>query len=89
MTQGTQDSATSRFLVNGVPFEAPNDPVLLQILNGAGPSQLLPKGSVYPLPGNKIVEVSIPAGAPGGPVSVQSTTKLAKSADRHSPAFFN
>ncbi|KAI9511059.1 laccase [Russula earlei] len=45
-------------------------PVLLQILSGvSNASDLLPKGSVYGLQGNKSVEISIPAnaGAPGGP----------------------
>ncbi|KAH9059155.1 laccase [Lactarius vividus] len=66
------DFSTFKFLVNNVSFESPDVPVLLQILNGAPPSQLLPNGSVYPV-GEKSygesvsVEVSIPAGALGGP----------------------
>ena len=44
--------------------------MLLQILNGANASELLPKGSVYPLEQNKSVEISIPAGVPGGPVGL-------------------
>ncbi|KAH9168155.1 laccase [Lactarius sanguifluus] len=65
------DFSTFKFLVNNVSFESPDVPVLLQILNGAPPSQLLPKGSVYPVGGrdgeSASVEVSIPAGALGGP----------------------
>ncbi|KAG6330404.1 hypothetical protein ID866_8685 [Astraeus odoratus] len=62
------------FNINGVSFEDPSVPVLLQILSGAThPSQLLPNGSVYELPSNKVIELSIPAtdgqtnGAVGGP----------------------
>ncbi len=35
------------FAINGVPFIPPSIPVLLQILNGTDPHDLLPKGSVY------------------------------------------
>lgn len=62
------------FDINGVPYQDPPVPVLLQILSGARhPSQLLPKGSVYELPPNKVIELSFPAtdglpnGANGGP----------------------
>ncbi|KAI6021014.1 laccase [Pisolithus marmoratus] len=67
-------NAEGLFTVNGVPFVNPPLPVLLQILSGAqNASQLLPNGSVYELPLNKTIEISIPAtdltpgGAPGGP----------------------
>ncbi|KAH9053263.1 Cupredoxin [Lactarius vividus] len=60
-------AVAGRFLVNGVAFESPDVPVLLQILKGANASELLPKGSVIEVEGNKSVEVSIPAGAPGAP----------------------
>ncbi|KAH9074384.1 laccase [Lactarius deliciosus] len=56
------------FTVNGVPFQAPTVPVLLQILSGAkNASQLLPAGSIYGLAPNKSVELTIPGGAVGGP----------------------
>ncbi len=56
------------FTVNGTTFEAPSVPVLLQILSGAQNAQdLLPSGSVYSLPSNATVELSIPAFAIGGP----------------------
>ncbi|KAH8988463.1 laccase C [Lactarius hatsudake] len=58
---------SGQFLVNGVSFEGPDIPVLLQILSGVPASQLLPNGSIYIVEGNKSVEVSIPAGAPGAP----------------------
>ncbi|KIM58002.1 laccase [Scleroderma citrinum Foug A] len=68
---GTVDE---QFTMNGVTFVSPPLPVLLQILSGARhASQLLPNGSVYELPHNKVIEVSIPAtelkpgGALGGP----------------------
>ena len=64
------------FNVNGVRFRPPPAPVLLQILSGARhPTELLPKGSVYELPRNKVIEVHMPAndltpgGARGSPVS--------------------
>ncbi|KAH9048017.1 laccase [Lactarius deliciosus] len=60
-------SASGKFLVDGVAFESPDVPVLLQILSGVPPSELLPEGSIRLLGGNKSVEVSIPAGAPGAP----------------------
>jgi len=58
------------FEVNGVAFESPSIPVLLQILSGAQKaSDLLPNGSIYSLDANKSVELTIPGGAAGGPVS--------------------
>ncbi|KAG6335800.1 hypothetical protein ID866_3296 [Astraeus odoratus] len=68
------------FNINNVSFTDPAVPVLLQILSGARhASQLLPTGSVYELPPNKVIELSIPAtdgeinGATGGPVSIRYT----------------
>ncbi|KAI0285663.1 laccase 1 [Russula brevipes] len=60
--------ATFKFEVNGVSFEPPTVPVLLQILSGAKQaSELLPKGSIYGLDPGKSVELVIPGGAIGGP----------------------
>jgi iron transport multicopper oxidase len=57
------------FTINGAEFIPPTAPVLLQILSGARSAQdLLPSGSVYTLPRNKVIEVSIPGGAAGAPV---------------------
>jgi len=54
------------FTVNGVPFESPTVPVLLQILSGAkNASDLLPQGSIYGLGINKSVELTIPGGTLG------------------------
>ena len=65
-----QDTAGTAFLVNGVSFNPPTVPVLLQILSGAkNASDLLPAGSIYGLEPNKSVELTIPGGAAGGPVS--------------------
>lgn len=62
------------FNINNVSFVDPTVPVLLQILSGAThASQLLPAGSIYELPHNKVIELSFPAtdnltnGAVGGP----------------------
>ena len=58
------------FTVNSATFKPPSVPVLLQILSGAQtPQALLPAGSVYVLPPNKVIEVSIPGGSAGSPVS--------------------
>ncbi|KAN0113960.1 laccase [Russula decolorans] len=62
------DNAGTAFQVNGVSFEPPSVPVLLQILSGAkNASDLLPAGSIYGLDPNKSVELTIPGGAVGGP----------------------
>jgi len=68
ITNVATSTAIGSFEVNGVAFESPSVPVLLQILSGAqNASDLLPTGSVYGLEANKSVELTIPAGAPGGP----------------------
>ncbi|KAF7302224.1 putative laccase 3 peptidase [Mycena indigotica] len=63
------DFNTLRFSLNGVSFTPPTAPALLQILSGAHlASDLLPAGSYFALPPNKVIEVSIPGGAdPAGP----------------------
>jgi hypothetical protein len=67
-----QNSAGSAFQVNGVSFDPPSVPVLLQILSGAqNASDLLPAGSIYGLEPNKSVELTIPGIAFGGAVSVR------------------
>ncbi|KZP29155.1 multicopper oxidase [Athelia psychrophila] len=57
------------FTINGVTFEPPSVPVLLQILSGSTKAtDLLPKGSVYTLPSNKVIELHIPGhGIAGSP----------------------
>ena len=65
------------FTVNNATFQPPTVPVLLQILSGAKTAQdLLPTGSVYTLPPNKVVELSLPGGAPGSPVRARSVIFL-------------
>ncbi|KAG5650821.1 Acyl-coenzyme A oxidase 2, partial [Sphagnurus paluster] len=62
------DFPTLSFLVNGAKFVPPTVPVLLQIMSGAQTAQnLLPSGSVYTLPPNKVIELTIPGGAIGSP----------------------
>nr|BAU94251.1 laccase [Pholiota microspora] len=57
-----------KFTVNGATFVPPTAPVLLQILSGAmTAADLLPEGSVYVLPPNKVVEITIPGGSIGSP----------------------
>ncbi|KAF7970319.1 hypothetical protein HWV62_24394 [Athelia sp. TMB] len=61
-------SVGGNFFINGVTFDPPSVPVLLQILSGAQlATDLLPDGSVYVLPPGKVVKLSIPAGVVGGP----------------------
>jgi iron transport multicopper oxidase len=63
-----------RFTMNGAIFTPPTVPVLLQILSGAHTAQeLLPPGSLYELPPNKVIELSLPGTGVeiGGPVSFQ------------------
>lgn len=51
----------TRFFVNNATYESPPTPVLLQMLSGAyRPEALLPAGSIYYLPRNKTIEVTIP-----------------------------
>ncbi|EEB96442.1 hypothetical protein MPER_04426, partial [Moniliophthora perniciosa FA553] len=55
-----------RFMVNGVSYENPPMPVLLQLLSGAQtPDSLLPQGSIFHLPANAVVELSMPGGLLG------------------------
>ncbi|KAJ7171277.1 yellow laccase [Mycena filopes] len=60
--------ANGHFTFGGASFTSPTAPVLLQILSGAQSAQdLLPPGSVYTLPPNKVIEISIPGGAIAAP----------------------
>jgi hypothetical protein len=71
----TQDRTLGNFLVNGVAFDPPTVPVLLQILSGTkNASELVPAGSIYGLQRNKSVELTIPAVAVGAPVSIRAST---------------
>ena len=64
------NDTTNFFTINGTTFVPPSIPVLLQILSGnMAATDLLPTGSVYTLPSNKVIELSIPAGLTVGPVS--------------------
>ena len=64
------DATNLNFTVNNVSFVPPTVPVLLQILSGnTNASALLPTGSIFAIPGGKVVELSMPSGGlPGGPV---------------------
>jgi iron transport multicopper oxidase len=62
------DFPTLKFLLNGATFTPPTVPVLLQIMSGAQTAQdMLPAGSVYVLPPNKVIEISMPGGSIGSP----------------------
>lgn len=71
--------STFLFTMNGATFLPPTVPVLLQILSGARAAQdLLPRGSVYSLPPNKVIEVTIPGAGlnDGGPVSTRHSVSF-------------
>jgi len=53
--------------VNGVTYQSPTVPILLQILSGVPVKELFPAGSIYSLKRNESVELYIPAGIFGGP----------------------
>ncbi|KAJ6552535.1 laccase 1 [Mycena sp. CBHHK59/15] len=62
------DFTTFKWQLNGSTFTPPSVPVLLQILSHKHSAlDLMPEGSVYKLPKNKTIEVSIPGGSPGAP----------------------
>ncbi|KAI0062735.1 laccase [Artomyces pyxidatus] len=83
----------SQFQVNGVSFEPPTIPVLLQILSGtSSATSLLPAGSVYGVEPNKTVELVIPGGAVGGPHPIHlhgHTFSVVRSAGNTSYNFVN
>ncbi|PPR00250.1 hypothetical protein CVT24_005018 [Panaeolus cyanescens] len=54
---------TFQFTINGVSYQPPSIPVLLQIMSGAASAaSLLPAGSIYALPRNKVIQITIPGG---------------------------
>lgn len=56
--------------MNNFTFKDPSVPILLQILSGVQQAQdLVPSGTIYGLNHGEVVELNIPAGARGGPVS--------------------
>jgi len=68
----TFDFDLLEYNLNGATFKPPTVPVLLQILSGAQSAQdLLPAAGLYPLPRNKVIEISVPGldASLGGPVS--------------------
>ncbi|EJD08221.1 laccase [Fomitiporia mediterranea MF3/22] len=59
------DLTTGLHLINGIAYEPPKIPILLQVLSGVtDPRKLLPKGSVIGLPRNKVIQVELPGGFP-------------------------
>lgn len=70
---GLNQTGVPFFTINGAKYVAPSVPVLLQISSGAQKAQdLMPSSSIISLSRNKVVEVSIPGGLIGGPVSYLS-----------------
>ncbi|KAK0498036.1 laccase lcc5 [Armillaria luteobubalina] len=57
------DFNDTNFTINGYSFIPPTTPVLLQILSGAhNPHDLIPSHSIYSLPLNSTIEISMPGG---------------------------
>ncbi|KAF9020280.1 hypothetical protein BDZ89DRAFT_931401, partial [Hymenopellis radicata] len=56
-------------LINGIAYASPTIPVLLQILSDAqDATDLLPGGSLFSLPANSVIELSMPSlSVAGGP----------------------
>jgi iron transport multicopper oxidase len=86
-------TAGLKFTVNGATFSPPTAPVLLQIMSGASSAaSLLPAGSVYTLPPNKVIELSIPGGAVGSPHPFHlhgHTFDVIRSAGQTTPNYIN
>lgn len=81
----TKPSPPGDFEINGHPFIPPNVPVLLQILSGTtNANQLLPNGSVYNLPANKVIEVNIPGGGNVRPSILRLLSRLTTLTSIHS-----
>ncbi|KAK2461224.1 hypothetical protein APHAL10511_006751 [Amanita phalloides] len=56
------------FTMNGYTFTPPSVPVLLQILSGkVNPYDIMPAGSVIPLPKNQLIEITVPGGSTMAP----------------------
>ena len=56
--------------MNNASYQNPSVPILLQILSGAKTvHDLVPSGSIYGLKRGEVVQLTIPAGVVGGPVS--------------------
>ncbi|KAH7881940.1 laccase [Phlebopus sp. FC_14] len=57
---GNADVNLNLWHINGESYVSPETPILLQILSDATAAQLVPQGSIYTVPTNKVVEVSFP-----------------------------
>ncbi|TFK22618.1 laccase 9 [Coprinopsis marcescibilis] len=55
------------FTMNGVSFVHPDTPVMVQIMNGVPPADIVPAGSMRLLQRNQVIEISIPGFAIAGP----------------------
>ncbi|KAL0573068.1 hypothetical protein V5O48_008894 [Marasmius crinis-equi] len=76
------DEKARRFTINSATFTPPTVPVLLQILSGsASPESLLPSDSIYVLPPNKTIQLSLPAGKSRGVPHVFDVIRSAGSSE--------
>ncbi|KXN80974.1 Laccase [Leucoagaricus sp. SymC.cos] len=81
------DQEAFMYRVNNVSFAPPTIPVLLQILSGAhNAHDLLPKGNVFTVERNKVVQVNLPSALIAGPHPFHlhgHAFSVVKSADSH------
>nr|CAB69046.2 acidic laccase [Coprinellus congregatus] len=79
--------------VNGATFHEPNEPILLQTLNGKQMNELLPnQGSLFPIPRNSVIELTMPGGGAGSPHPMQlhgHMFSVIRSASNSTPNFVN
>lgn len=65
------------FFINNATFQPPPLPILLQILSkNYTPQDLLSPGNYIELPPNKVIELVMPGGSLGSPVTLSSQTLL-------------
>jgi hypothetical protein len=58
----TVDGALGTFAMNGTSFlpNVTSVPILLQILNGQIPQNMVQSGSIFSLPRNKVIQITLP-----------------------------
>lgn len=66
----SKNDSNYNFLINDTQYISPSVPVLLQIMSGVPSQEIDPRGSVYSLPRDKVVEITFHVDdTPGRPVS--------------------
>lgn len=68
--------ADMEFTMNGASWTNPSIPVLVQLMAGVPPADVIPEDAIQVLESNRVVEISIPGYSFAGPVSELSSIKL-------------